>query len=171
MSLKISKHSSSPAVMPTPKWGFMTPHWIALEKVKPLDDLTFLYFSNNSGVSSLRISDLWPLWKGGNSVKLMYLKSSVSLASGGEAARCFSAQASNLATSAFSSADMVFAAFADPPAFFGWNASRSFCNALRRPTPQIMPSPMPRQISMVTPLAAFSLAAAVGPEVDANLAP
>jgi hypothetical protein len=34
--------------------------WMALEKVKPLEDLTFLYRSKSSGVIILRISDLWP---------------------------------------------------------------------------------------------------------------
>ena len=33
--------------------------------------------------------DLWPEWKGGYSVKVMYLKSSVSLGSAGDAALCF----------------------------------------------------------------------------------
>eukprot|EP00001_Collodictyon_triciliatum_P027890 05073_6 len=98
----------------------------------------------------------------------MYLKSSVSLRSGGDAF-CAATQASNLAISAFSAlgAFATGAAAPPPPAFFGpEKASISFWRELRTPTAQMKPRPRPRKISVVTPLLAFSFAAATGPEVE-----
>mmetsp|Transcript_2731 Transcript_2731/g.6715 ORF Transcript_2731/g.6715 Transcript_2731/m.6715 type:complete len:234 (+) Transcript_2731:912-1613(+) len=85
MSLKASNDSSSPIVSPMFSPGSITPPWMALEKVYPPDVLTSLSLAQSSSVRCLASSEVCLAVNGGLSVKVMYLKSRVSLGSGGEA--------------------------------------------------------------------------------------